>query len=232
MSYELTSLTRSLADANGARCKGWKADLLHILQDMAEDFSVPQGVTHAIAAMCLLHGISRPAPIYGALALQVLHLMLIGTDHADCKSIARWVVDTYPPSSIKATAHSMIEEHMGNTLEYTMKYGSQHLPSQFKRALCYGPYKEELKFFLKNWKNQNWVYTGQWTLYITSGSECHSITSPAPRSVQSVVQLDPECTHEETDTRILLHVKHALCPSLTLVSLPDCVCCLCCSPTE
>ena len=208
MSYELTSIPRSLADANGARHKGRKADLLHILRDMAEDVSVPQGTTHVIDAMCLLHGISRPAPTYEALALQVLHLMLIGTD---CKSIVHWVVDTYPPFSIKATEHGLREEHTGNALEYTIKSGSQHVPSQFKRALRSGPYKEELlKFFLENWKKeQNWVYIGQRTLYITAGSECHCITSIAHRSVQCVVQPDLECTHEEADTRILLHAKHA-----------------------
>ena len=41
---------------------------------------------------------------------QVLHLMLIGTDYADCMSIIFWVVNTYPPSSIKATVHGMREE--------------------------------------------------------------------------------------------------------------------------
>ena len=102
MSYELTSLPWSLADANGAGHKGRKADLLQILRDTAEDISAPQGATHAFDAMCLLHGISRPAPTYEALALQVLHLMLIGTDHADCMLMVHWVVDTYPPSSIKA----------------------------------------------------------------------------------------------------------------------------------
>ena len=95
-------------------------------------------------------------------------------------------------------------------------------------------------FFWENWKkNQNWVYIGERTLYITAGSECHWITSP--RSVQSVVQPDLECTHQEDDTRILLHVKHAsiagnihtLLPStgtdvLTLVVYV----CLCCSSTE
>ena len=140
--------------------------------------------------MCLLHGISLPAPTYAALVPQVLHLMLIGTDHADCMSIIHWFVDTYPPSSIKATVHGMREGHTGNALEYNIKSGIQHLPPQFKRVLCNGSYKEEFNFLLENWKNQTWVYIGQRTLYITSGSKCHWITSPAPRSVQSVVQLD------------------------------------------
>ena len=70
--------------------------------------------------------------------------------------------------------------------------------------------KSSSSFFLENCKKeQNWVYIGQRTLYITAGSECHCITSPAPRSVQCVVQPDLECTHEEADTRILLHAKHA-----------------------
>ena len=82
------------------------------------------------------------------------------------------------------------------------------------------PTRKSSSFFLENLKSQNCVCIGQQTLYITSSSECHRITSPAPRSVQSVVQLDLECTHEEADTRILLNVKHALCPPLTLMPLP------------
>ena len=49
---------------------GTKADL-HILCDMAEDISVPQGTTPVMYAMCLLHGISQPAPRYEALDVYV-----------------------------------------------------------------------------------------------------------------------------------------------------------------
>ena len=170
------------------------------------------------------------------LALQVRHLMLIGTDHADCMSIIHWVLDTYPPFSIKATVHGMKNEHTGNSLEYTIKSGSQHVPPQFKQALCNGSYKEELKFFLENWKNQTWVYIGQRTLYITSGSECHWITSPAPRSAQFVVQLD----HSPSRLLCMRKLTHGYYSMLSMPSTlhwhgcpyPDCVCCLCCSPTE
>ena len=47
---------------------GTKADL-HILCDMAE--GVPQGTTPVMYAMCLLHGISQPAPRYEALDVYV-----------------------------------------------------------------------------------------------------------------------------------------------------------------
>ena len=99
---------------------------------MAENISVSQVATHVIDAMGLLNGISLPALTHEALALQFLHLMLIGTDHADCMSIVHWVVDIYPPSPIKATAHGMRADHTGNALEYTLQSGSQHVPPQFK----------------------------------------------------------------------------------------------------
>ena len=191
---------------------------------MAEDISVPQGATYATDAMCLLHGISRPAPTYEALALQVLHLMLIGTDHADCMSIIHWVVDTYPPFSIKATVHGMREEHTGNALEHTIKSGSQHVPPQFKQALCNGSYKEELKFFPGkleepdlglHWTANTVHYIWFWMSlnHIPSTQVCPVCCPAWPLSIKVTV-------HEEADTRILLHVKHALCPPLTLMSLP------------
>lgn len=208
MCYELTSVPRSLADADGAKRTAKKADLLHILRDMADDINVPPHATHVIDAMYLLQSIYQPSPTYAGLALQVLHMMLTGTG---CDSTVHWVVDTYPAISIKAAEHGKREELLGNALEYTIKSGSQHVPAQFRRALRSGSYKEEIvKFFIENWKDdQNCVYIGQRSIYVTAGTKCFLITPPAPRSVQCVVQPDLECTQEEADTHMLLHAKHA-----------------------
>ena len=149
-----------------------------------------------------------------------------------CRSSTGLLILTlHPPSR-----HGMREKHTGNASEYTIKSGSQHLPPQFNQVLCNGSYKEELNFFLESWKNQSWVYIGQQTLYFTSGFECHWITSPAPRSVQSVVQLD----HSPSRLLYMRKLTHGYSSMLSMPSslrwhwcpYPDCVCCLCCSPTE
>ena len=83
-------------------------------------------------------------------------------------STGLWILTLHPPSR-----HGMREEHTGNVLEYTIKSGSQHLPPQFKRVLCNGSYKEELNFFLENWKNQTWVYIGHLFLNVIESHPQH-----------------------------------------------------------
>ena len=71
LSYELTSIPRSLEDADGAKHANKKADLLHILSNLATDIILPQQCTHIIDAM--------DAATYSELAVQVFLLMIKGT---------------------------------------------------------------------------------------------------------------------------------------------------------
>lgn len=82
LSHELTSLPRSLADSYGAKHKGQKSDLLHILSGLADDSEVPAQITHVIDAMAVLQAIKAPAATYNELARQVFDRMVLGTtDH-------------------------------------------------------------------------------------------------------------------------------------------------------
>ena len=81
LSYELTSIPRSLADADGAKHAKKKADLLHILSNLATDIILPHQCTHIIDAMDVVNKISKAADTYAKLVVQVVLLMIKGTEN-------------------------------------------------------------------------------------------------------------------------------------------------------
>ena len=75
-----------------------------------------------------------------------------------------------------------------------------------------------VEFFVSQWKNaESRLKIGQKTIYVTSRSDVYKINDTV---VERVLQL--QSNHEEADTRMLLHAKHA---SFTypkvLISSPD-----------
>ena len=84
------------------------------------------------------------------------------------------------------------------------------MPSQLKRALRSGSYKEErVRFFLKTWAENEYIqHICDRTVYITAGVEFFQLKS-ADRYMQCVPQFELACSHEEADTRLLFNAKHA-----------------------
>ena len=70
------------------------------------------------------------------------------------------------------------------------------MPSQLKRVLRSGSYKEELvRFFLKTWAEDEYIqHIGDRTLYITAGVECFQEKSAAGY-MQCVPQVDLAYSH-------------------------------------
>ena len=198
LSYELTSIPRPLADADEAKHANKKADLLHILSNLATDIILPQQCTHINDAM--VQSISKAAVTYAELAVQVFLLMIKGTGN---RALVHWIVDTYPEVSIKQAEQCHGENILGGALRYTMRSGSQYVPSQLKRALRSGSYKEELvSFFFKTWAEDEYIqHISDHTVYITADVECFQLKS-ADGYMQCVPQVDLACSHEEADTRI------------------------------
>ena len=225
LSYELTSVPRSLADPDGAKLSAVKADLLHILRDEAETvpLPLPPNTTHIVDAMAVLQSLD-PKNTYDHLALQDFKLLLKGTGNA---AIVHWVVDTYPLVSIKHAKHAQRDDVVG-VLHYSIKSGNQPVPKQYKKALRCGPYKEELlTFLLKTWTDDGdgefVTLLANRTVYVTSGKTCVRLARSDAGCNASVPQDDLTCDHEEADTRLLLHAKHASLESDTpiLIRSPD-----------
>ena len=213
LSYELTSIPRSIADSWGAPLRAKKSDLLHMLSEAAVDFPLPlpRNTTHVIDAMPVLQSVTKPAETYDELGEQVLSRVVEGTGN---EAELHWVGDGYPDASIKKSAHDNRENAVGDGLNYAIRSGSQRVPHQFKRALRSGPYKEELlKFLVKNWtQDKHHEVIGKRKLYCTLGKECLCIKvddTTVPPSVICTPQPDLNCSHEEADTRMMLHAKYA-----------------------
>ena len=207
LSYELTSIPRSLADADGSNHANKKADLLHILSNLATYIILPQQYTHIIEAMAVVQSISKAAATYAELAVQVFLSMIKGTGNRD---LVHWIVDTYPEVYIKQAKQSHRENIIGGGLRYTIRSGSQCVLSQLKRTLRSGSYKEELvRFFLKTWAEDEYIqHIGDRTVYITACVECFQLKS-ADGYMQCVPQVDLACSYEEAGTRLHFHAIHA-----------------------
>ena len=91
-----------------------------------------------------------------------------------------------------------------------------------------GKNKESLvTFLLQEWKSNVKVYATRLLkrhLFVTNGSSCallSSVDGATSIEVQAVPELD--CTHEEADTRLLLHAAHAAANGYSNVALrsPD-----------
>ena len=126
------------------------------------------------------------------------------------RALVNWIVDTYPEVSTKQAEQSHRENIIGSALRFTIRSGSQRVPSQLKRALRSGFYKEELvRLVLKTWAEDEYIlHIGHRTAYITAGVECFQLRS-ADGYIQCVPQVDLAFSHEEADTRLLFHAKHA-----------------------
>ena len=212
LSFELTSVPRSLAGPDGAKLKAKKkSDLLHMLRDKADavPLPLPANTTHIVDAMAVLQSLT-PQYTYDDLAVQVFKCMLKGTGDA---AIVHWVVDTYPTISIKHAEHARRDDIIG-VLHYSIKSGKQPVPNQYKKALRSGPYKEELlSFLLKTWANDEdggfATLLSNRKVYVTSGKDCFCLAVHGAGAITSTPQVDLTSNHEEADTRILLHAKHA-----------------------
>ena len=121
LSYELTSIFQSLADADRAKHANKKADLLHILSNLGTDIILPQQCTHIIDAMAVVQSISKAAATYTELAVQLFLLMIKGTGN---RAFIHWIVDIHLEVSIKHAEQSYRENILGGALRYTIQSDS------------------------------------------------------------------------------------------------------------
>ena len=145
---------------------------------------------------------------------------------ARCNNFSRLdvVADTYPAVTIKKAERCRRAEKGVHRIHV---FGEdQPVPKQWKKFLSGGENKESLMAFLsERWRTFKTAQLhGILEMYVTSKEQCH-VLSPGT-SAGDVVQcnecVELESDHEEADTRLLLHAKHALntCDSVTIRS-PD-----------
>ncbi len=94
-------------------------------------------------------------------------------------------------------------------MEVKIHSGSQKVPRQWHKFLSAGSNKERLaEFLFSEWQSDKYAEKlVNRSLYMTHGKYCHKLTSHGHIVAEQVDEL--QCSHEEADTRILLHAKHA-----------------------
>ena len=215
MVYTLGPMPLSLAYQDGGLMKTNKANLLHYFEIKTPSpfvFILPSNSVWLVDAMAILQSISlRELPnTFGELA--ALYLAKVA-NHAkeNTMEVVHLVADTYPAISIKnAERDRRARCQSACQLRETKIYSdSQKLPAQWKKYLSCGKNKEILMdFFLKSWTQNGRGH--KFTLFVGHSDTClkfgFSGTS-SPPTVQEIEEL--KCSHEEADTRLLLHAKFA-----------------------
>lgn len=225
LSYSLGPYPLSLATVDGNPTKTVKANLMHMLEEMSPEcvnHFLPRNSAIMVDAMALLQSLTRIPKTFGELAAHVLSrlLSLAGFHKA---SRIDFVADRYPDHSIKANERSR-RAAQGSTLVNI--YGkSQPTPTQWKKYLNSGKNKEAfISFLIDCWKDLKSDDLTGLILYATRGDKCFKI-SPTSQStiVETTEVVELECDHEEADTRLLLHAKHASDNDFSVVAIksPD-----------
>ena len=205
--YELGPLPWSMAAVDGTLCKTTKAKLLSLLEGVAPAEQVPPGAAWVVDGMAILQAISSAPATFADLAASVFNIAAspfrTGATRVD------FVVDQYPLLSIKGCERSARARQ--GTLEVRILHRLQKCPTQWKKYLAVGSNKVDLQNFLhKEWQRPEYaVHLHGRSFYVTSGQTCTRLSSPDGETMLAEGVVALQCSHEEADTRLLLHAAHA-----------------------
>ena len=162
-----------------------------------------------IDAMALLQTLNSIPGTFGELA-ELIVKKLLASAHSSNSPRVDFVCDRYPEVSIKGQERSKRAE-AGGTFGKILG-PNQKVPKQYKKFLSVGKNKEALIEFifqhLKNIKNLQEILKDG-LLMFTHGNICHRISTNAQGEVEIEGCQELSCDHEEADTRLLVHSKHA-----------------------
>jgi hypothetical protein len=223
--YPLTPVPLCLAHVDGTKHSSQKSKLAkHLTTKIISEPPVAFD-TYIVDAMYMIRAMypkDLPAT-YGGVAKHIL-MKICQAPRVD------FVCDTYRTPSIKDEEQN---QRGISEVEIAITGPNQRRPKDFKAALKSRKFKSALLSFLTvEWSQDKYseILEGH-TLYVSCGKECFVYTTnDGVVSRDIVVSMRNE--HEEADTRIVLHLKHAndLNPAATAVircNDTDVLCILC-----
>lgn len=214
MTYSLGVYPLSLATASGGLVKTAKSKLFKILEGEAGNPDVDVRSFHnnalIVDAMAVIQSIKGKWKTFGELSDSIFSSLIKLAQHWNATRLD-FVVDRYPALSIKNTERRRRAEAGVQKVRIFNK--GQNVPKQWKKYLSCGENKESLMEFLReHWSTcKSSQLVGISMLYVTSREKCYVLS-------HSVAEDDLVCSneisvlesnHEEADTRMLLHAKHA-----------------------
>lgn len=214
LSYSLGTYPLSLSTTTGGLVKTAKSKLFDILEDEAgnpeADMRAFNNNAIIVDAMAVIQSIKGKWKTFGELADTILNTLTKLARQWNCTRLD-FVADRYPALSIKNTERGRRAEKGTQRVHIFGK--DQNVPKQWKKYLSCGENKESLVTFLcEHWRSCSSLRLGGiLTMYVTVREKCYIISlgdsddDPVRSEVVSILQSN----HEEADTRLLLHAKHA-----------------------
>lgn len=206
LQYSLGPLPWSLAASDGSLAKTDKSKLLEPLVDQVEPVEdVPPNAAWVVDGMAVLQSLGDIPATFGDLAVSVFNAVVQRTGMT---SRIDFVTDTYPEISIKNVERAKRACH--GTVKVKITGPGQRCPKQWKKFLGDGENKTVLTaFLLQQWCSNSYAgRIGNRVIYFASGDGCIKILVINGRVVCEEID-ELRCSHEEADTRMLLHAKHA-----------------------
>ena len=215
LSYCLGAYPLSLASVNGSLLKTVKSRLADLLERESGNpyvdlTHIPDDNALIVDAMAVVQCLKGNWKTFGDFADSVFKFLMKLAQ--DCRALRLdFVADQYPALSIKNTERA---RRASQGVQQVHIYGQeQNIPKQWKKFLSSGENKESLlEFFIKHWKSyKSRQFDSVSVLYATSKDKCYvyhpNRSGDDPVRTDSFPPLDSN--HEEADTRLLLHAKHA-----------------------
>jgi hypothetical protein len=206
LSHPLGPTPFELANADGSIRKNNKSSLAaNIFKDVSSNVIVKHPAACIIDGMSLVHRLPPNITKLGQAAQTLLKIVI--SSSGDCERVDV-VFDVYKSVTIKGTERQ--RRSVGSTTTYS-NLQSGHDIRQWSKFLSVSENKSQfIRFLNDEWSTeQSRQYLKQKTLYVTSGENCQRLTATGRDSVACLTS-----NQEEADTRILLHIQHAVSTGL------------------
>ena len=211
----LTNFPLSIATPEGNMRKTVKSTLLQILEKDTEPMELVKAESVIFDAMAVIQALNNPADLFGDLALQIFQLVFSLGKKFGAKRLD-FVGDRYPEECIKSAERKKRYTQPWPTI--SILNPNQKVPTQWKMYLSVGENKERLLSFLAStWATYHPEKFDGVVLYVTDKEACVKLQPSNKSQVDSCSIQELSSNHEEADTRIILHCKHASQESTSVV---------------
>ena len=210
LKYSLRPFPCSLATNEGKLVKTAKVKLLHAVEEEVEGATVSDLPVNDKAcildAMAVLQTLTAIPETFGELATQLLVKTVNTAVYLKCRRVD-FVCDRYPHLSIKDLER---DRRAVDGVQVVRLYSEhQKVPRQWKKFMTSGENKEELmKFLFTSWKKVDASLLRGVEVILSHEDKCHRFIQLNEHLIYREVE-ELTCDHEEADTRMIAHAKHA-----------------------
>jgi hypothetical protein len=202
LSYPLSPVPWALSTADGLPVKTDKAKLMHLLEaDVATPVAPKaQESVYVMDGSAVLHALVDLPITFEQVAMMVFDML---------PNVARvdFVTDGYVKNSVKEFERL----RRGQSPNYIIQGPNTKVPRDWKSFLNNGANKVQLtKLLLSEWQSEKYAPKLQNRhVYFVCGEKCIHLSSDDGQIVRNVTEQQLSSSHEEADTRMILHCIHA-----------------------